>query len=75
MVRVAPGVWSISARVMSVVGVTESVAESEIRQSFDLTILGGRATGAQCAATGFVPEAIVSGWVTMAKPGAATVSR
>ncbi len=57
------------ARLISVVGVTESVARPESAELSTTTVCVAVATGSTTCRMGLVPEASVSGCETMSKPG------
>jgi hypothetical protein len=65
----------MSARVMSVVGVAESVVEREIPSPSTSTLCTVGASWSAMCTTGLVPETTLSGCSTVAKPGAVIFSR
>src|SRR5580692_6089104 len=73
-VRLAPGVSSISERVMSVVGVAESVVMVALSVAFTRMVWLEPATSRAMCRTGFVPDATVTGSVNVANPVEATSS-
>ena len=73
MVRLAPGVSSICSRVMRVVGVTESEAESEDSRPWTTTVWVAGATASGMWTMGLVPLATVRDCSAVAKSLAAMV--
>src|ERR1700738_3848777 len=71
-VRLAPGVSSMSARVMRVVGVTESVATAAPSSPCTCTDTVALPTASAMCTVGLVPEASVRGSMKSAKPSAWT---